>query len=703
MTIKNYSLILALLLLSKTFVAQQIQYPITLKSDQTDHYHGIEIADPYRWLEDDNSDETKAWVVTQNKLTRSYLDAIPFRDKIKERLTALTNYEKYGLPSEVGEYLIYSKNDGLQNQAVYYIKNKKSNQVEILLDPNQLSQKGTVSASIVSYSKDNKYVSILLSNSGSDWQTMRIFDLASRKMMIDELNWVKFTGASWFDDGFFYARYPIPEAGKELTSKSEYHSIYYHQMGTKQSEDKLIFEDKNNPNRYHSLSITEDQKYAFLYVSAGTGGSEIYYAENITKEKLDFIPLIKSFEQQSTVIDNEKNKFIVRTNIDAPNYRLVLIDPAKPDKKNWINLIPESEHLLASVSKAADRLYVKYKKNVTDHIYEYNRRGELMKKIQLPILGSVNGFNGKKTSNTVYFQLNSHINPPTIYAYDISDAAYTVLFEATKKTTDEIISEQVFFKSKDGTQIPMFLIYKKGLQKDGNRPVLLYGYGGFDISLSPSYDAFATVIAENDGIYAIVNLRGGGEFGESWHKAGIKEKKQTVFDDFIAAAEFLISENYTAPEKLGIYGRSNGGLLVGACMTQRPDLFKVAFPTVGVLDMLRFHKFTVGWGWVTEYGSSDLKTDFQYLIKYSPLHNISPKAYPATLVLTSDHDDRVVPSHSFKFAATLQANQQGNQPTLIRIETNTGHGAGTSLSKSIETFTDMYSFFFYQTSSPIKY
>jgi len=683
--------------------AQQANRPITNKIKQVDNYHGTSIEDPYRWLEDDNSEATKNWVREQNKFTQQYMSQIPYRDKIRDRMKELVNYTRYSIPVLAGDYIIYSKNDGLQNQAIYYKKLVKTGETSILIDPNKMSPDGTISVSVVAYSKDKKYLNYLISKSGSDWSEMRIIDISSGIELNDKIEWLKFTGASWWKDGFFYSRYPQPDAGKELTIKSENHAVYYHNIGDEQKNDLLIFEDKENPLRTHSLSISEDGLFAYLSVSKGTDGSDTYFSPINSLNNLNFKPLITGFDHRSRVIDNEGDNILVLTDIDAPNYRLVKIDSKNPHRDRWKDIIPASNNLLESVSAAGGKLFTKYLKDVVNYIYVYDRTGKILKEVAMPTLGSISGLGGEKDSEKIYFQLNSHIAPPTVYEYNIKTDKYQIFFKS-KNNDDrmEVISEQVFFKSKDGTKIPMFLIYKKGLKKDGERPVILYGYGGFNISLTPNYDAFTRVIAENDGIYAIVNLRGGGEYGEDWHKAGMKENKQNVFDDFIAAAEFLIKENYTKPEKLGIYGRSNGGLLVGACMTQRPDLFKVAFPTVGVLDMLRFHKFTIGWAWVGEYGSSDNSEDFKYLIKYSPLHNIKKNEYPATLVLTSDHDDRVVPSHSFKFAATLQEKQQGDNPVLIRIETQAGHGAGVSLSKSIETFADMYAYFFYKTNSTIK-
>ncbi|MFN4123890.1 MAG: prolyl oligopeptidase family serine peptidase [Flavobacteriales bacterium] len=700
---KHLFLGIVVLLAGQAF-SQRLSYPLTNKVDQTDLYHGHEIADPYRWLEDDNSEATKAWVITQNELTRNFMQRIPYRDKIRDRLKELINYPRYSLPSKAGDFLVYAKNDGLQNQAVYYREHMGINSTEVLLDPNQLSLDGTVSVSIIGYSQDKKYLNYLLSKSGSDWQEMRIMEVANGRTLDDKIEWVKFTGAAWWGDGFFYARYPKPEAGKELTAKSENHAIYYHALGDDQSKDKLIYEDRENPLRYHSLALTEDRRYALLYISRGTDGSDIMYAPMKDLESLKFKPLITGFDHRSSVVDNEGDRFLVRTDIGAPNYRLVMVDPLNPARDRWTTIIPEEKFLLESVNPAGGRLFVKHMRDVAHYMSEYNRDGKKIKDIPLPAIGSVSGFAGEKESKVLFFMLNSHTAPPMVYEYEISSGKMTPHFKTeAKKSEVELVSEQVFFNSKDGTRIPMFLIYRKGLKKDGQRPVMLYGYGGFNISLTPSYDAFTKVIAENDGIYAIVNLRGGGEYGEEWHKAGMKNKKQNVFDDFISAAEWLIEQGYTNTGKLGIYGRSNGGLLVGAAMTQRPELFKVAFPAVGVLDMLRFHKFTVGWGWVGEYGSSDNADDFKFLIKYSPLHNIRQVAHPATMVLTSDHDDRVVPSHSFKFAATLQENDRGNNPQLIRIETGAGHGAGTALSKAIETTADMYAFFFHNTNSTVKY
>ena len=685
--------------------AIDLEYPVTDKdSSIVDDYHGTEIADPYRWLELDTASNVKDWVSEQNKVTSSYLDNITYREAIEKRYADIFNYVKLGSPFKVGDYYFFYKNDGLQNQSVIYYQKGLEGEPEVFIDPNALSEEGTASINLIGFSKDDKYVAYSRQDAGSDWQQIHVMEIASKKKMPDVLEWVKFSGANWFEDGFFYSRYPEPQGGTELSAANEYHAVYYHKLGQDQSEDKLVYEDKNNPKLYHFTSITEDRKYLILYVSTGTDGYETRY-KDLSKPNSKFVSLFSGFENKSSVINNVGDKFLVQTDIDAPKYRLIEVDTKNPAKENWKDIIPETDDLLQGVSTGGGKLWANYLKDVTTRIYRFDMDGQNKYEVELPGLGSAGGFGGEKDDEMFFYSFSSFTIPNSIYKYDIASGKSEPFFKADLKFDPTDFEEkQVFYTSKDGTQVPMFIVHKKGLVLDGNNPTYLYGYGGFNVNLTPSFSTSRIILLENGGVFAMPSLRGGGEYGEEWHQAGMLHNKQNVFDDFIAAAEYLIDNKYTSSEKLAIAGGSNGGLLVGACMTQRPDLFAVAFPAVGVLDMLRYHKFTVGWGWVPEYGSSDDPEHFKNLLSYSPLHNLKEGvSYPATMITTADHDDRVVPAHSFKFGAKLQECHNGDAPVILRIETDAGHGAGKPTSKIIEEQADIWSFFFFNTQSPVKY
>ncbi|MDQ1089677.1 prolyl oligopeptidase [Siphonobacter sp. SORGH_AS 1065] len=680
---------------ASTCMSQSLNYPKTRKDDTVrDQYFGTSVADPYRWLENDTSAATKAWVVEQNRLTTQYLEKIPFRHTIKKRLEALWNYPKYGAPFRIGSYYFFSKNDGLQNQAVIYYQKGLTSQPEVFLDPNKLSTDGTVTAGFAGFSHDHKYAALSINRAGSDWQEMEVMEIATRKKTKDQLNWLKFSGAAWYKDGFYYSRYDEPKSGEELSAANRFHKIYYHRLGTAQSEDQLVFEDKEHPLRYFFAQTTEDDRFLIINSSEGTDGSEIW-VKDLSKGQKDFTLLFKGFDHNYSVIDNIGGKLLVHTNEKAPNYRIVLVDPSTKQQQDFVAEKPEK---LESAGTGGGKLFVNYLKDASDRIFQYDlKNGKLDHSVELPGLGSSSGWGGNKDDKEIFYVFTSFLYPSTIFKYTIATGKSELFRKSEVKFNPaDYETKQVFFPSKDGTKVPMFLTYKKGLKLDGTAPTLLYAYGGFNVSLTPAFSTSNIILLENGGIYAQANLRGGGEYGESWHKGGMLEKKQNVFDDFIAAAEYLEKEKYTSKERLAISGGSNGGLLVGAVMTQRPDLFKVAFPAVGVMDMLRFHQFTVGWGWVVEYGSSaQSKESFENLYRYSPLHQLKAgTAYPATMVTTADHDDRVVPAHSFKFAATLQEKHQGTNPVLIRIETSAGHGAGKPTAKIIEEQADKWAFMF---------
>ena len=698
MYFKKLSIILPVLLLTHLTHAQTspIQYPATEKVDQTDDYFGVKISDPYRWLEHDTAANVGQWVNAQNQVTQKYLANIPFRDAVKKRLEQIWNYPKYSAPFKEGEYYFFYKNDGLQNQSVLYYQKGLNAEPEVFLDPNTLSADGTVALSGITFSKNHKYAAYTVSESGSDWQQIYVMEVATKKLLSDQVKWVKFSNASWRGNGFYYSRYDAPAKGKEFSTQNQYQKVYYHTLGTAQEKDELVFEDKEHPLRYFFAQVTDDERYVIVYASEGTHGTELY-AKDMDTNSQGFQLICKGFENNYSVIDNVGNKLLVHTDYGAPNYRLVSIDPRQTHSSSWKTIIPEKPELLEGVNSAGGKLFASYLKDASSKVYQLSIDGKTENEIKLPAIGSAGGFSGEKTDKELFYTFTSFTYPTTIYRYTIATGKSEVFRKSEVKfSIDDYVTKQIFYTSKDGTKVPMFIVHKKGLVMDGNNPTYLYAYGGFNISLTPSFSAKMMVFLENGGIYAMPNLRGGGEYGENWHKGGMLEKKQNVFDDFIGAAEYLIKEKYTSSQKLAIAGGSNGGLLVGAVMTQRPELFKVALPAVGVMDMLRYHKFTIGWGWAVEYGSSDKQEQFNYLIKYSPLHNLKEGInYPATLVTTADHDDRVVPAHSFKFAATLQEKHKGNNPVLIRIESKAGHGAGKPTSKQIEEAADIWSFVWY--------
>jgi len=700
-------IILTILMMScknNTPVQGKIKYPETKKVAQTDNYFGTQVADPYRWLENDTSAETADWVIAQNKVTDGYLSKIPFRNQIHKRLETLWNYAKLTVPFKKGDWIFFQKNDGMQNQSVVYVQKGINGDPRILLDPNTLSADGTVAVGDLSVSHDAKYLAYSINKAGSDWAEFNVLDIATGKSLPDKIEWVKFSGASWQGDGFYYSRYDAPSKGKELSNRNEYHKVYFHKIGTPQSDDQLIFENRNFPLRSYYARTTEDEHFLILSESEGTSGNSLF-CKDLTTKGTKFVKLAAGFEHDYNVVDNIGDKLLVLTNDGAPHRKLVLIDPKSPDSVNWKELIPEKEDVLEEVVLAGNQMFAGYMKDATNRVYAFDMEGRQLSELQLPALGTLSGFNGEKNDNTVFYGFTSFTFPTTIYTYDVSKSTTTEFFKPVLDfDASAYETKQVFYESKDKTKIPMFIVYKKGLKLNSENPVFLYGYGGFNISLTPNFSVSRLVFLENGGVYCMPNLRGGGEYGEKWHEAGTKLKKQNVFDDFIAAAEYLIHEKYTTSEKLAISGGSNGGLLIGACMTQRPDLFKVCLPAVGVMDMLRYNKFTIGWAWASDYGTSDDSTQFRNLLSYSPLHNIKDNVcYPATLITTGDHDDRVVPAHSFKFAATLQAKQGCNNPVLIRIETKAGHGAGKPTAKIIDEAADMYSFLFYNLGiKPIK-
>ena len=690
----------AVLAASVVALAQPLQYPTTRKVDHTDAYHGTKVADPYRWLEDDTSAETAAWVEAENKVTFPYLERIPFRQQFQDRVKALSNYERYSAPSRKGQYFFFSKNDGLQNQSVWYIQKGLDGQPEVLIDPNSWSADGTTRLGAFAPSKDAKYAVYGISRSGSDWQEYKVMELATKKTLADTLDWVKVSGVAWHGDGFYYSRYPAPAKGQEKASVNENHQVYFHKVGTTQAEDVLVYQDPKNPQRFHLVETTEDERFAILTISERGKGKDgnALFVRDLSSGKAEFSPLVPTIGDDTYgIVDNDGAKLIVQTNRKAPNWRVVLIDPARPDESNWTTVLPEKPEPIDSVSTAGSKLFATYLKDVTTRAYVYSLAGALENEIALPGLGTAAGFGGPTSAEFVFYSFNSLNVPPAIYRYDIAKRTSTVFRQPKVPgyNAEAFETRQVFYNSKDGTRIPMFLVHRKGLKLDGNNPTLLYAYGGFNVVQSPTFSAARLALLEQGFVYASANLRGGGEYGESWHQQGMKLKKQNVFDDYIAAAEWLIANKYTSPARLAIQGGSNGGLLVGAVMNQRPELFRVAIPQVGVMDMLRFQKFTIGWNWIADYGSSDNADEFKALYAYSPLHNIKAGAkYPATLITTADHDDRVVPAHSFKYAATLQAMASRDNPVLIRIETKSGHGA-SSLTKQLETTADIYAFTLY--------
>ncbi|MBI1184062.1 prolyl oligopeptidase family serine peptidase [bacterium] len=679
-----------------------LQYPETRKEEVVDDYFGHQVDDPYRWLEDDNSAETKAWVEAENKVTHNYLAQIPFREKIKARLTELWDYPKVSAPFKKGNYYYEFRNTGLQAQSVLYQLEGLQSEGKVFLDPNTFSEDGTVSLAGMAFSDDNKYMAYGISRGGSDWNEWFVMDIESQQLLNDKIEWTKFGGVSWFgEDGFFYTKFPQPKEGEALSGANKNGNVYYHKLGTVQSADLLIWEDPANPSYYNFGATTEDNKFFVLNQSKGTHGENLLVLPLSTPDKLvakpRFISIVSDFENDHSVLDNEGNTLIVRTNYQAPNYRLVKINVSKPAKDQWTDLLPEGESVLQGASICSGKLFASYLQDASDRIYIFDLEGNKTGEVELPTIGSVGGFGGKREDSEIFYSFTSYTYPSSVFRYDVATNTSTMYKQSEVKFNPaDYETKEVFYDSKDGEKVHMFITHRKDLQLDGQRPTLLYAYGGFNISLTPSFSVANIVLLENGGVFCVANLRGGGEYGEEWHKAGMLLNKQNVFNDFIAAGEYLIQSGYTSKEKLAIRGGSNGGLLVGACMVQRPDLFKVAFPAVGVLDMLRYHKFTVGAGWAVEYGSSDEEEHFNNLIKYSPYHNLKPNTeYPATMVMTADHDDRVVPAHSFKFAARLQEYQTGSNPVLINIETQAGHGAGKSTQQVIDEYADIWSFMFY--------
>lgn len=681
----------------------RLAYPETAKVDTVDVYFGTQVPDPYRWLEDDTNAATAAWVEAQNEVTNAYLSQIPFRDALLKRLTDVANYEKMGTPFKKRGRYFFFKNDGLQNQSILYVQDSLDGAPRVFLDPNKLSGDGTVALTGISFSKDGRYAAYTISRSGSDWTEIYVMDATDGRLLDDHIVWAKFTGAAWQDDGFYYSAYDAPVGGKEFSNVNEGHKVYYHRLGTGQEKDKLVYENKAYPKRFYTVSTDEDETMLFLYESGEDAGNALY-VKDLRKPDASFVPMATDMKFQYTPLEVMEGKIYLLTNYGAQKNRIMVTTPGKLAIEDWQELVPESESVLSGAQLIGRKLFLTYDKDAANHAYVYGLDGKQQHEIPLPSLGSV-GFSGDKDDKECFFLFTSFTVPGVTYKYDMDANTYEV-FRAPKVDFDagSFVIEQVFYPSKDGTKIPMFLTYKKGLDKDGKNPVFLYGYGGFDISLNPSFSSMRIPFLENGGIYAQANLRGGGEYGEAWHQAGTKMQKQNVFDDFIAAAEYLIAEKYTNKDKIAIVGGSNGGLLVGACMTQRPDLFRVAVPQVGVMDMLRYHKFTIGWNWASDYGTSeDSKEMFEYLRAYSPLHNLKPDtAYPATLVTTADHDDRVVPAHSFKFAATLQACNDGTNPTIIRIDSKAGHGSGKPMGKVLEEQADIYSFIMYNLGMELK-
>ena len=667
-------------------------YPETRKDSTVfDDYFGTRVADPYRWLEDDNSEETANWVKRQNEVTFGYLETLPQRDKIRQRLEKLYNYERYGTPFKKGGKFFFYKNDGMQDQSVLYVQDSLEAEPKVLIDPNTLSKDGTVALGGTSVSKDGKYMAYQLAASGSDWNSIHIRDLESGEDLEEVIEWVKFSGVSWKGDGFFYSRYDAPEEGKAYSGKNEFHKVYYHELGTSQADDELIYWNEKEPlrNYYAWTPYTEDA--IVIFESQSTSGVQLYYKADGDE---GFTQIAESFDYEYGLLDHKDGKLLAYTNNGAPNYRVVSIDARNAAPENWTELIAEKEQVLEGVEIAGGKLAASYLKDVTAEVNIHELDGSFVRSIEFPTKGTAN-FSGSREDDLAFYSFTSFTYPTTIFKYDIPSGESELFKEpAIDFDASQYEVKQVFYPSKDGTKIPMFIVYKKGIGLNGNNPCLLYGYGGFNISITPGFTASRLVFLENGGIYAQANMRGGGEYGEEWHEAGTKLQKQSVFDDFIAGAEYLVSEGYTSSDKLAISGRSNGGLLVGACMTQRPDLYKVALPAVGVMDMLRFHKFTIGWAWTGDYGSSDNEDEFNALYDYSPLHNIKEKAYPATLVTTADHDDRVVPAHSFKFISELQDKHNGDLPVMIRIDVDAGHGAGKPLSKRLDEGADIWAFVF---------
>jgi prolyl oligopeptidase len=680
-----------------------VKYTATKKIDTVTDYFGTKVPDPYRWLENDTATDVAEWVEAENKITSDYLSKIPFRDSLNAELTRIWNYPKYRVPFREGPWYFFYKNDGLQNQYVLYTRNGIDGNPKVLIDPNKLSEDGTIALAGISPSHGGKYLAYTIARSGSDWNEIIILEIESGKQLPDTLKWVKFSDMAWQGGGFYYSRYDAPVPGMELTSRNEFQKIFFHKLGTTEKEDQLIYENKNEPKRSYSATVTNDERFLFIYESETTDGVALYY-KDLSKRNMPFRQLAEGFEYQYEVVDNIGDKFLIVTNYKAPKKKLILMDPSNPEPDQWKTIIPERDDVLESVDIAGQYIVSQYMQNAVNKAFVYDMSGKFLHEIDLPGLGTINNFRSKKGDNIAFYGFTGFRYPTTIFKYDVA-ANKSIVYNAPEIdfTPEDYEVKQVFYSSKDKTTIPMFLVYKKGIELNGLNPTMLYGYGGFNVSVTPGFSIARLLFLKNGGIYAVPNIRGGGEFGEDWHKAGTKERKQNVFDDFIAAAEFLIAEKYTSPEKLGIIGGSNGGLLVGAVMTQRPELFKVAIPQVGVMDMLRYHLFTIGRTWSGDFGTSDTKEGFDYLYKYSPLQNIKKGIkYPATLAFTADHDDRVVPAHTFKFIATLQEYQEGDNPVLVRIDTKAGHGGGKPTAKLINEAADLWSFVFWNLGMELK-
>ncbi len=686
----------ALAALASGCVSHGLRYPVTATTNQVDRLHGVAIADPYRWLEDDNSPQTRAWVEEQNKITFAWLESAVERPALRARLTRLWNYERYGIPFKEGGRYFYSRNDGLQNQSVLYTRTALEAPAEVLLDPNGLSADGTVALSGYAISQDGRHMAYGLSSSGSDWQEWRVRNVQTKEDLADRVNWVKFSGASWSKDGlgFYYSRYDEPAEGARLTKANYYHKLYYHRLGTPQAEDRLVYHRPDQKEWNFQGEVTEDGRYLVISASEGTSPKRRVFYLDLRQAGAEVTPLLTDFDAAYDFVDNDGPVFWFRTDLKAPRGRLIAIDITQPARAQWKEIIREAPETVVGVSVVNNRFAISYLKDARTQVKIFELDGRFAREVTLPGLGSAGGFGGKRHDSETFYSFTSFTTPGTIYRHDLKTGASTV-FAQPKVDFDSPAYEtrQVFYTSKDGTRVPMFITARKGVALDGSNPTLLYGYGGFNIPVTPSFSVATAAWLERGGVYAVANLRGGGEYGEEWHQAGTKLKKQNVFDDFIAAAQWLVANRYTRPDKLAIMGGSNGGLLVGAVLNQRPDLFGAAIPVVGVMDMLRFHKFTIGWAWTSDYGSPENPDEFKALLAYSPLHNIKRGArYPATLIVTADHDDRVVPAHSFKYAATLQAAQAGPAPILIRIETKAGHGAGKPTAKLIEEAADRQAF-----------
>jgi prolyl oligopeptidase len=695
---KKYTLLFLFpALLLATSCKENLKYPVARKVDSADNYFGTKVADPYRWMENDTSRERAEWVLAENQVTEKYLSKIPFRETLRTKLIKTWNYPRFGLPFREGPWYFFYKNDGLQNQSVLYVRNGLDGMPRVLLDPNTMSADGSVSLAGVSASHDGRYLAFRVANKGSDWNEIHILEIRTGKLLPDTLKWAKFSGMAWKKDGFYYSRYEEPQPGQELTEQNQNQKVYYHVAGTPQKNDLLVYENRNAPNLGHTAQVTEDERFLILYETESTTNKALYY-QDLSRKETGFRPLVTGYANDYTVIDNAGGKLIVMTNYEAPKKKLILMDPLKPQPANWETIIPERVDVLISAHMAGDRIISTYMQRAMSQAFVYDLKGKFLYELELPGLGTLTGISGRPGDNIAFYGYTGFRYPTTIFKYDVKANKSSVYnAPSIRFNPDDYETVQLEYSGKDKTTITMFLVHKKGIKLDGTNPTLLYGYGGFNLSSMPNFNIGRTVFLENGGIYAVPNIRGGGEYGEEWHKAGIREKKQTVFDDFIAAAEYLISEHYTSPEKLAIMGGSNGGLLVSACMTQRPELFKAVIMQNGVTDMLRYQKFTVGHTWAGDYGTSDTKEGFEYLFKYSPLHNLKKGvSYPAIIALCGEHDDRVVPMHTFKFMATLQEDQGGDAPVLLRVESKAGHGGVKPVSTVISEATDYWAFVMYQ-------